>query len=85
MFSKTIELFKCITFVLGMSLFIVVIISPLFVIDYFVKGHRCNVTYGRSYTVEFGLFQGCMVKLEDGHWIPSEMIREFNAKDNMVD
>lgn len=38
---------------------------------------RCQAQWARSgLHTEFGIFQGCLVRLPDGRWIPAETLRE---------
>lgn len=43
---------------------------------------RCTAKWQRSgLASEWGLFQGCLVRLPDGRWLPEERLREIEIKD----
>lgn len=45
-------------------------------------GHvKCQSKWARSgLHAEFGVFQGCLVRLPDGRWIPQENVRETDLQ-----
>ena len=46
-----------------------------------IKAAQCGASWERSgLKSEWGFFQGCLVELPDGRWLPSERIREMDIQ-----
>jgi hypothetical protein len=53
----------------------------IFAFMYFTLYASCEAKWERSgLQSEFGIFQGCLVRLPDGRWLPSERLRELEVK-----
>lgn len=65
---------EMILYVFGWCIILCVIVGGMFVLGWY----ECHVKYDRAgmADVTYGPVEGCMLKLPDGRWLPSDRIRE---------
>lgn len=64
---------------------LVVIFSGIFLVGLLgmaaIKATQCVASWERSgLKSEWGFYQGCLVQLPDGRWLPSERLREMDIQ-----
>ena len=55
-------------------------IMAIMIIGSVIPYFECHAKWDRAgmSDVEWGIIQGCMVKLPDGRWLPAERLREMD-------